>query len=193
MQKEGDRKCHPPFVSCYRLLADNLDFENALALANQIPVDEINEAEVTEAELAFVNHEGLAAAKEAAAQVSVGIEAAALHLTGMCKCKLDMFGTRMQVLTFVTAGGDELLHDIDKILLKELTVEISNVMRALLNHYRAGGVVGIKHADTVLDAALGNNLLNLFGYIVEIGHVVLGLDCYFTFENFHFTKSLIVN
>lgn len=169
-----------------RLLADYLDFEDAFAFADLVPVDEVNETEVSEGELAFVYHKGLAAAKEAAAKMCVGVQAAALYLTGMCKCELDMLGTRMQVLTLVTAGGNEFLHNVDKILLQELTVEIGNVVRALLNHYRASGVMGIKYADTVLDAAFGNNLLDLLGHIVEIRHVVFGLDCYFTFVNFHF-------
>ena len=125
----------------YCLLADDLDFENALTLADLVPVNEIYETEVSQGELAFVNHKGLAAAKERRTQVSVGVQAAALYLTGVSKCEFDMFGARVQVLAFVAASRHEFLHNVDKVLLQELTVEISYVVRALLDHYGAGGVV----------------------------------------------------
>ena len=48
-QKEGGRKCLPPLVlSATDLLADDLDLEDALALANLIPVDEVYETEVAQ-------------------------------------------------------------------------------------------------------------------------------------------------
>jgi len=108
--------------------------------------------------------------------VGIGIETAAFLFAGMGKGKFDMFWSRVVILAFRAAGGNELFHDLDKIDLEEFTAEVIYIVGTFLQDDRTGGVVGIDGDEAVLDTGVRDDLLHLFCDVVKTGHVIAGLQ-----------------
>jgi hypothetical protein len=94
----------------------------------------------------------------------------------------------MTVLMLLCKIGNELSHYVEKVMLKILEVEGINVMRAFLNHYRAGGVVRCDTYCTVLNSGLLNDLKDVACYVMERGDPTSGLkfDFLLKYLEFHF-------
>ena len=62
-----------------------------------------------------------------------------------------------------------------------------DIVRALLNHYGAGGVVRCDTYGTVLDAGLLNDVKDVACYVVESGDPASGLklDLFLKYFEFH--------
>ncbi len=158
------------FIAHYHDLNDTVSF------ADLIPVDEVNKSEITKGKLAVFHNDGFASAEQAGTEVSIGVEASLGLLIRESKRKLYVLRAGMMILTLGTAGGDKLLHNLDDIHLQELSAEVINVVRALLDHYGAGGVMRVNSAGTHFDTGLFNCLLYLRSNIVEAGHMVMGMN-----------------
>jgi hypothetical protein len=92
----------------------------------------------------------------------------------------------MTVLMLLSEVGDHLSHDVKQVVLKVLKIEGVDVVRALLNHHGAGGVVRNDGNSTVLNAGSCNDIKNLFSDIVEGGDPAAGLQFDFFLDKFEF-------
>lgn len=171
------------FILKTTLLTHYDNFANSLALANLVPVDEVNKAEISERGLTVLEDDILASAEEHRAQVSVRIKASVSYLTGAGEGELDMLRTRMIILTLCSACGNQLLHNLDKVHLHVFASVVVGIVRGLLNDYGAGGVMGVDGDKTVLNARLCDDFLYLVRNVVEVGKVVSGLELDFSDVN----------
>ena len=121
---------------------------------NVIPVDKVDVSEETEVKLAVLDGEGLASAEEYRAKVTVGVHGGVVAGLVYVSAVLSVDRAGMTVLVLLSEVGDHLSHDVEKVVLKELQIEGVNVVRALLNHYGAGGVVRNDSNGTVLNAGV---------------------------------------
>ncbi len=156
--------------------------------ANVVPVDEVNVSELTAVKNAVLDGHGLASAEEAGTKVTVGVHRG--EVTGFVyeSTELSVDRAGMTVVTLISVVGNHLSHDVEKVVLEILEIERINVVRALLNHYRAGGVVRSDTNGTVLNAGLLNDLDDLACYVVEGGDPASGLELKLFLINlkFHF-------
>jgi hypothetical protein len=88
--------------------------------------------------------------------------------------------------------GDHLSHDVEKVVLKELQIEGVNVVRALLNHYGAGGVVRNDSNGTVLNAGVLNHFEDLLSDVVEGGDPASGLKLEFFLINLELHNKILL-
>ena len=151
-----------------------------------IPVDEVDMREFAAVQNAVLDGHGLAAAEEDGAQVAVGVHAGVVARLIDVAAKLRMDGAGVTVLVLLGEVGDHLAHDVEQIVLQKLQIERVNVVRALLDHDGAGGVVRRDADRAVLDAGLLDDLDDLTGDIVEGGDPPAGLQLEFFLINLEF-------
>ena len=125
---------------------------------NVVPVDEVDVSEETEVELTVLNGESLASAEEYGTEVTVCVHGGVVTGLVYVSTVLCVYGTGVTVLMLFSKVGDHLSHDVEKVVLKELEVEGIDIVRALLNHNGAGGVVRNDSNGTVLNAGIFNHL-----------------------------------
>jgi hypothetical protein len=156
-----------------------------------VPVDEVNVSKLTAVKNAILNGHGLASAEEAGTKVTVGVHRGVVTGLVYVSAELRVDRTGMTVLMLLCEVGDHLSHYVKKVVLKVLKVEGVDVVRALLNHYRASGVVRSDTYGTVLNAGLLNDVKDVAGYVVEGGDPTSGLKLNFLLKNlkFHFKFS----
>ena len=90
---------------------------------NVIPVDEVDVREETEVELAVLDGEGLASAKEAAAEVTVCIHGGIVAGLVYVSTVLSVDRTGVTVLMLLSKVGDHFSHYVKKIVLEVFEVE----------------------------------------------------------------------
>jgi hypothetical protein len=147
----------------------NGDVNLAATSDNVIPVDEIDVSEETKVKLAVLDGKGLASAEEYGAEVTVGVHGGVVTGLVYVSAVLRVDGTGMAVLMLLGKVGDHLSHDVEKVVLEIFEIEGVDVVRALLNHYGAGGVVRNDCNGTVLDAGSGNDLVYFLRNVMESG------------------------
>ena len=158
----------------------------AMAGADVIPVDEVDVCELAAIQNAVLDGHGLAAAEEDGAQVAVGVHAGVVARLIDIAAKLRMDGAGMAILMLLGEVRDHLAHDVEQIMLQVFQIERVDIVRALLDHDGAGGVVGRDADCAVLDAGFLDNLHNLTGNIVEGGDPAARLKLKFFLINFEF-------
>jgi len=158
-----------------------------------VPVDEIDVSKLTKVELAVLDGEGLAAAEENRAQVTVGVHGG--EVAGLVNVAAELCVDRagMTVVTLVSEIGNHLTHNVKKVVLKELEVKGIKVVGTLLNHDRAGGVVRNHRNGTVLDTGLLNDLMYVDGDVVEGGNSAAGLQLNFFLNHFEFHGCFVLS
>ena len=90
---------------------------------NVIPVDEVDVCEQTEVELAVLDSESLASAKEYGTEVSVGVHAGVVTGLVYVSAVLCVYGAGMTVLMLLSKVGDHLSHYVEKVVLEVLKIE----------------------------------------------------------------------
>ena len=136
---------------------------------NVVPVDEVDVSKETEVELTVLDGESLASAEEYGAEVTVGVHAGVVTGLVYVSTVLSVNRSGMTVLVLLSKVRDHLSHDVEKVVLEELEIKGIDIVRALLNHYGAGGVVRYDSNGSVLDAGISNHLKDLFSDVVEGG------------------------
>ena len=152
------------------------DVQLAVTGADVIPVDEVDVCELAAVQNAVLDGHGLTAAEEDGAQVAVGVHAGVVARLIDVAAKLRMDGARMAVLMLLGKVGDHLAHDVEQVMLQKFQIERVDVVRALLDHDRAGGVMGRDADRAVFDAGLLDDLDDLAGNVVERGNPAAGLQ-----------------
>ena len=135
--------------------------ELTAASAYLIPVDKVNVCEFTAVKNAVLDGHGLASAEEYRAEVPVGVHARKVAGLVNVSAELRMDWSGVTVLVLLAEIGNELAHDVKQIVLKVFEVKAVDVVRALLYHDRAGGVVRGDAYGTVLYTGLLNDLADL--------------------------------
>ena len=130
--------------------------ELSVTSANVIPVYEVNVSELTAVKNAVLDGHRFASAKEHAAEMSVGVHGG--EVTGLVYVSTELSVDRagMTVLMLFSKIGDHLSHDVEQVVLEILEIEGIDVVRALLDHHGAGGVVRCDGDRTVLDTGSQN-------------------------------------
>ena len=162
------------------------DIQLAMTGADMIPVDEVDVRELAAVQNAVLDGHGLAAAEEDGAQVAVGVHAGVIARLVHIAAELCMDGAGMTVLMLLGKVGDHLAHDIEQVVLQVLQIERVDIVRAFLDHDRAGGVVGRDADRAVLDAGFLDDLDDLTGDVVEGGDPAAGLQLEFFLINLKF-------
>ena len=164
----------------------NGDVELAMTGADMIPVDEVDVGELAAVQNAVLDGHGLAAAEEDGAQMAVSVHAGVVARLIDVAAELRMDGAGVTVLMLLSKVGDHLAHDVEQIVLQVFQIERVDVVRALLDHDGAGGVVGRDADGAVLDAGFLDDLNDLAGDIVEGGDPAAGLQLEFFLINLKF-------
>ena len=120
------------------------------ASAYVVPVDEVNVSKLTAVKNAVLDSHSFASAEEAGTKVTVGVHRGVVAGLVYVSAELSVDRTGMTVLMLLCKVGDHLSHYVEKVVLKILKIEGIDIVRALLNHYRAGGVVRSDTNGTVL-------------------------------------------
>ena len=141
-----------------------------------VPVDEVDVGELAAIQNAVLDGHGLTAAEEHGTQVAVGVHAGVVARLIDVAAELRMDGAGMAVLMLLGEVGDHLAHDVEQIMLQVFQIERVDVVRALLDHDGAGGVVGRDADRAVLDAGFLDDLDDLMGNVVEGGNPAAGLQ-----------------
>ena len=152
------------------------DVQLAVTGADVVPVDEVDVGELAAVEDAVLDGHGLAAAEEDGAQMAVGVHAGVIARLVHIAAELRVDGAGVAVLMLLGKIGDHLAHDVEQVMLQVFQIERVDVVRALLNHDGASGVVGRDADRAVLDAGLLDNLNDFTGNIVEGGNPAAGLQ-----------------
>ena len=152
------------------------DVQLTVTGADMIPVDEVNVRELAAVQNAVLDGHGLAAAEEHGAQMAVGVHAGVVARLIDVAAKLRMDGAGMAILMLLGEVGDHLAHDVEQVMLQVFQIERVDVMRALLDHDGASGVVGRDADRAVLDAGFLDDLDDLTGNVVEGGNPAAGLQ-----------------
>ena len=101
----------------------NGNVELSVTSTNMIPVDEVYVSELTAVQLAILDGKGLGTTEEYGTKMSVGIHgsevAGLIHLAA----ELCMDRSGMTILMLYLEIGNELTHDVKKVVLKELKIE----------------------------------------------------------------------
>ena len=172
-------------VSC----TDDGDVYLTATSDNVIPVDEVDVSEKTEVELTVLDGKGFASAKEYTAEVTVGIHGGVVTGLVYVSTVLSVDGTGMTILMLLSEVGDHLSHDVEKVVLEVLEIEGIDIVRALLNHNGAGGVVRNDSNGTVLNTGVLNHLKDFLSDVVEGGDPASGLELEFFLINLEFHCS----
>ena len=98
----------------------------------------------------------------------------------------------MTVLMLLSKIGDHLSHNVEKVVLKVLEVKRVDVVRALLDHNGAGGVVGNDSNGTVLNSRILYHFKDLFSDVVEGGDPASGLKLEFFLINLEFHNKILL-
>ena len=162
------------------------DVQLAVTGADVIPVDEVDVCELAAVQNAVLDGHGFAAAEEHRTQVAIGVHARVVARLIDVAAKLRMDGAGMAVLMLLGKVGDHLAHDVEQVMLQKFQIERVDVVRALLDHDRAGGVMGRDADRAVFDAGLLDDLDDLAGNVVERGNPAAGLKLKFFLINFEF-------
>jgi hypothetical protein len=101
-------------------------------------------------------------------------------------------GTGVTVLMLFSEVGDHLSHDVEKVVLKIFEVEGVDIVRALLNHYGACGVVRNDSNGTVLNAGVLNHFKDLLSDVVEGGDPTSGLKLELFLINLEFHNKFLL-
>lgn len=162
------------------------DIQLAMTGADMIPVDEIDVCELAAIQNAVLDSHGLAAAEEDRAQMAVCVHAGVIARLIDVAAELRVDGAGVAVLMLLGKVGDHLAHDVEQVMLQKFQIERVDVVRALLDHDRAGGVMGRDADRAVFDAGLLDDLDDLAGNVVERGNPAAGLKLKFFLINFEF-------
>ena len=152
------------------------DVQLAVTGADVVPVDEVDVGELAAIEDAVLDGHGLTAAEEDGAQMAVGVHAGVVARLIDVAAELRMDGAGVTVLMLLGKVGDHLAHDVEQIMLQKLQIERVDVVRTLLDHDGAGGVVRRDADRAVLDAGLLDDLDDLAGHVMEGGDPPTGLQ-----------------
>lgn len=152
------------------------DVQLTVTGADMIPVDEIDVCELAAIQNAVLDSHGLAAAEEDRAQMAVGVHAGVIARLVHIAAELRVDGAGVAVLMLLGKIGDHLAHDVEQVMLQVFQIERVDVMRALLDHDGASGVVGRDADRAVLDAGFLDDLDDLTGNVVEGGNPAAGLQ-----------------
>lgn len=152
------------------------DVQLTVTVADMIPVDEIDVCELAAIQNAVLDSHGLAAAEEDRAQMAVGVHAGVIARLIDVAAELRVDGAGVAVLMLLGKVGDHLAHDVEQVMLQVFQIERVDVVRALLDHDGASGVVGRDADCAVLDAGLLDDLNDFTGDIVESGDPAAGLQ-----------------
>ena len=152
------------------------DVQLTVTGADMIPVDEIDVCELAAIQNAVLDSHGLAAAEEDRAQMAVGVHAGVIARLIDVAAELRVDGAGVAVLMLLGKIGDHLAHDVEQVMLQVFQIERVDVVRALLDHDGASGVVGRDADCAVLDAGLLDDLNDFTGDIVESGDPAAGLQ-----------------
>ena len=181
-----------PLAVIHRLgSAHNGNIDLTMACADMIPVDEVDMGKLAAVQNTVLDGHGLAAAEENGAQVAVGVHGGVVAGLVNIAAELCVDGAGMAVVALVGVVGDHLAHDVQQVMLQVLQIEGVDIMRALLNHDRAGGVVGSDADSTVLNAGLLNNCHDLLGDVVESGDPAPALQLQFLLIDFEFHNNFL--
>ncbi len=172
---------------CFLFAYDHY-INSALSCAGLVKVNEVDEAELAEVELAVIDNDGLASADDRGDQMRIGVVAAA-RVLAVFLCKFECLGAGMEVDALAAAGGHHLLADIDQVLLEGFKTCHGHIECAFLRDNRASGVMRVNYRDAVLHARLGKDLLDLRGDIVEGRDLIVGLNFKQFFE-YHYLFSV---
>ena len=146
------------------------DIQLAMTGADVVPVDEVDVREFAAVQNAVLDGHGLAAAEEDGAQMAVGVHAGVIARLVHIAAELRVDGAGVAVLMLLGKVGDHLAHDVEQIVLEIFKLEAVDIVRALLHHYRAGGVVRGDGNGSVLYAGSLDNVNDLACYIVKGGY-----------------------
>lgn len=152
------------------------DVQLTVTGADVVPVNEVDVCELAAVQNAVLDGHGLAAAEEDRAQMAVGVHAGVIARLIDVAAELRVDGAGVAVLMLLGKIGDHLAHDVEQVMLQVFQIERVDVVRALLDHDGASGVVGRDADRAVLDAGLLDNLNDFTGNIVEGGNPAAGLQ-----------------
>lgn len=152
------------------------DVQLTVTGADVVPVDEVDVREFAAVQNAVLDGHGLAAAEEDGAQMAVGVHAGVIARLVHIAAELCVDGAGMTVLMLLSEVGDHLAHDIEQVMLQVFQIERVDVVRALLDHDGASGVVGRDADRAVLDTGLLDDLDDFTGNVVEGGNPAAGLQ-----------------
>lgn len=152
------------------------DVQLTVTGADMIPVDEVNVRELAAVQNAVLDGHGLAAAEEDGAQMAVGVHAGVIARLVHIAAELRVDGAGVTVLMLLGEVGDHLAHDVKQVMLQVFQIERVDVVRALLDHDGASGVVGRDADRAVLDAGFLDDLDDLTGNVVEGRNPATGLQ-----------------
>lgn len=152
------------------------DVQLAVTGADVIPVDEVDVCELAAVQNAVLDGHGLAAAEEDRAQMAVCVHAGVIARLIDVAAELRVDGAGVAVLMLLGKVGDHLAHDVEQVMLQKFQIERVDVVRALLDHDRAGGVMGRDADRAVFDAGLLDDLDDFAGNVVERGNPAAGLQ-----------------
>ncbi len=152
------------------------DVQLTVTGADVVPVNEVDVRELAAVQNAVLDGHGLAAAEEDRAQMAVCVHAGVIARLIDVAAELRVDGAGVAVLMLLGKIGDHLAHDVEQVMLQVFQIERVDVMRALLDHDGASGVVGRDADRAVLDAGLLDNLNDFTGNIVEGGNPAAGLQ-----------------
>ena len=162
------------------------DVQLAVTGADVIPVDEVDVRELAAVENAVLDGHRLAATEEHRTQVAIGVHARVVARLIDVAAELRVDGAGVAVLMLLGKVGDHLAHDVEQVMLQKFQIERVDVVRALLDHDGAGGVVGRDADRAVLDAGFLDDLNDLTGHVVEGGDPAAGLKLQFFLINLKF-------
>jgi len=164
----------------------NGNVELTMTCANVVPVDEVYVSEFSAVKLAVLDGHGFASAEEYRTEMSVGVHGGVVTGLVYVSAELRMDRAGMAVLMLFSEIGDELSHNVEKVVLKELEIEGIDVVGALLNHNGAGGVMRSDANGSVLNAGSRNYLADFLGNVVEGGDPAAGLELKLFLKYFEF-------
>ena len=162
------------------------DVQLTVTGADVVPVNEVDVRELAAVQNAVLDGHGLAAAEEDRAQMAVCVHAGVIARLIDVAAELRVDGAGVAVLMLLGKIGDHLAHDVEQVMLQVFQIERVDVMRALLDHDGASGVVGRDADRAVLDAGFLDDLDDLTGDIVEGGDPAAGLQLEFFLINLEF-------
>ena len=173
------------FLQVFRRAHDG-DVQLAAARADMVPVNEIDVGEFTAVEDAVFDGHRFAAAEEDGAEMAVRVHAGEVAGLVDIAAELEMDRAGMAVLMLFREIRNHLAHDVEQIMLEVFDVEGVDVVRALLDHDGAGGVVGGDADGAVLDTAGLHDFDDFLRDVMEGGDPAAGLQFELFLKNFEF-------
>lgn len=152
------------------------DIQLAMTGADVVPVNEVDVCELAAVQNAVLDGHGFAAAEEHRTQVAIGVHARVVARLIDVAAELRVDGAGVAVLMLLGKVGDHLAHDVEQVMLQKFQIERVDVVRALLDHDRAGSVMGRDADRAVFDAGLLDDLDDFTGNVVEGGNPAAGLQ-----------------